>query len=51
MSEPNKKNTVAQKDKSKRTIKGLDIDKNEYQEIVLSNSNFPERDFFKKYYD
>lgn len=26
---------------------GVDIDKNEYKEIVLSNSNFPESSFFK----
>ena len=33
-------------------ITGLDIDKAEYQEIVLSNSNDPTRDFFKRdYYD
>ena len=33
-------------------IIGLDIDKREYQEIVLSNSNFPDRDYFKQnYYD
>ncbi len=33
-------------------IKSLDIDKAEYQEIVLSNSNFPERDYYKQnYYD
>lgn len=31
-------------------IKGLDIDKAEYQEIVLSNSNFPDRDYFKRDY-
>jgi len=33
------------------TINGVDIDKNEYHEIVLSNSNVPERDFYKNYYD
>jgi len=33
-------------------ISGLDIDKAEYQQIVLSNSNFPDRDYFKQnYYD
>lgn len=33
-------------------IKGLDIDKNEYQEIILSNSNHPDKDFYKQnYYD
>lgn len=35
-----------------KKITGLDIDKAEYQEIVLSNSNFPDRDYFKRsYYD
>lgn len=28
-------------------INSLDIDKREYQEIVLSNSNFPDRDSYK----
>jgi hypothetical protein len=28
---------------------GVDIDKNEYKEIVLSQSNQPENDFYKKY--
>jgi len=39
------------KDKIGITITGIDIDKNEYQEIVLSNSNFPEKDFSQDYYD
>ena len=30
---------------------GVDIDKNEYREIVLSQSNQPERSFYEKYYD
>lgn len=30
---------------------GVDIDKNEYREIVLSQSNNPDKDFYKKYYD
>lgn len=31
---------------------GIDIDKNEYHEIVLSNSNVPENDYIKRnYYD
>lgn len=30
---------------------GVDIDKNEYKEIVLSQSNQPERSFYEKYYD
>ena len=33
--------------KSNIKVSGLDIDKAEYQEIVLSNSNFPDRDYFK----
>lgn len=28
-------------------IKGLNIDKAEYQEIILSNSNHPDRDFYR----
>lgn len=38
--------------KKKINIKnlGVDIDKNEYREIVLSNSNFPEDAFFKRQY-
>ena len=53
MSEISKKskNDDIKNNKMKITIKGIDIDKNEYQEIVLSNSNFPEKDFFKSYYD
>ncbi len=41
MEEKNKK----KKNKFKINIKnmGIDIDKNEYREIVLSNSNHPER--------
>ena len=51
-----KKNTKpvqdAQKKKLNTKISSLNIDKNEYQEIVLSNSNIPDRDFFKNnYYD
>ncbi len=30
---------------------GVDIDKNEYKEIVLSQSNQPEKNFYEKYYD
>ena len=38
------------KNKKKFNLKniGVDVDKNEYREIVLSNSNFPEASFFKK---
>ena len=28
---------------------GVDIDKNEYREIVLSQSNHPENSFYQKY--
>lgn len=36
-----------------RNIKnmGIDIDKNEYCEIVLSNSNNPEKSYYKKDYN
>ena len=53
MSETKKiqKKEAIKKDDMDITITGIDIDKNEYHEIVLSNSNFPERDFFKSYYD
>ena len=39
------------KDELDITITGIDIDKNEYHEIVLSNSNVPEKDFYRSYYD
>jgi hypothetical protein len=45
------------KNKFDKQIVGLDIDKIEYQQIVLSNSNLPCRDYFKEdsfkqdYYD
>ena len=29
---------------------GVDIDKNEYKEIVLSQSNQPEKNFYEKYF-
>ncbi len=48
-------------DKKKKTDKkpefkstknmGIDIDKNEYHEIVLSNSNNPEKSYYKKNYN
>lgn len=37
--------------KNEINIQGIDIDKNEYQEIVLSNSNRPDKDFYRNYYD
>lgn len=30
---------------------GIDIDKNEYREIVLSDSNNPEKSYYKKDYN
>jgi hypothetical protein len=51
----NKKQQAQKVQKSKifnKEISSLDIDKREYQEIVLSHSNFPDRDYFKQnYYD
>ncbi len=39
----NKKNKPKKKKKFEVNIKGLNIDKAEYQEIILSNSNHPEK--------
>lgn len=38
-------------DKVKIDIKdmGVDIDKNEYREIILSQSNHPDKSFYDKY--
>jgi hypothetical protein len=51
----NKNQEIKKTDKTSKlniNIKSLDIDKAEYQEIVLSNTNFPDRDYFKQnYYD
>ena len=44
MSEENKKKNLKKKKKKFEVkIKGLNIDKAEYQEIILSNSNHPEK--------
>jgi hypothetical protein len=45
-----KKQTDKDKDK-KIDIKdmGVDIDKNEYREIVLSQSNHPDKSFYDRY--
>ena len=46
MTENNKKDNKKQNSKKKKfevKIKGLNIDKAEYQEIILSNSNHPEK--------
>lgn len=44
-----KKNNI--EDKVKIDIKdmGVDIDKNEYREIILSQSNHPDKSFYDKY--
>ena len=50
MSDKKNETKAVKKNKSfdfDKEIKGLDIDKNEYSEIVLSNSAFPDRDYFK----
>ena len=47
----NKNQEVKKNQKSKnfnKEIISLDIDKREYQDIVLSNSNFPDSDYFKQ---
>ena len=44
MAEENKKQSSKKKKKKFEVkIKGLNIDKAEYQEIILSNSNHPEK--------
>lgn len=48
MTSENKKEQPNKKKKEIKKITGLNIDKAEYQEIVLSNSNFPDRDYFKR---
>jgi len=48
--ENNKKQQTKINQKKKKNnykVVGLDIDKAEYQEIVLSNSNFPDKDLYK----
>lgn len=47
-------NNKKQNQKAKKSIKfdvkkaGLDIDKAEFQDLILSNSNDPARSFYKK---
>lgn len=41
----NKKKKTKKKFKTNIKTMGIDIDKNEYREIVLSQSNHPERSF------
>ena len=43
MSEEKKNTKPKKKKKFEVKIKGLNIDKAEYQEIILSNSNHPEK--------
>jgi len=54
MSEENQEQVLEpKKPKVKRVAEkdiGLNIDKMEYQEIVLSQSNFPDKDYFKRDY-
>jgi len=46
-----KKKQKDEKNKIKIDIKnmGVDIDKNEYREIVLSQSNHPDKSFYDQY--
>ncbi len=52
MNDKNNKKAQKTKTKPKKSIKnmGLDIDKNEYMEIILSNSNHPEATYKNKHY-
>lgn len=45
MENENKKVETPKKPEIK--IKGVDIDRAEYEEIILSNSNHPDKDFYK----
>jgi len=51
MKEKDKEKGSGKKPKIKVDIKkmGVDIDKNEYREIVLSNSNHPDKSFYERY--
>ena len=54
MQEDKNQNINKTKKINKTSIKnmGVDIDKNEFREIVLSNSNNPEKNYYKRdYYD
>lgn len=54
MTEEKKQNINKTKSQKKISIKnmGVDIDKNEYREIVLSNSNCPEKNYYiRDYFD
>ena len=44
-----KKNKKEKKIKIDIKNMGVDIDKNEYREIVLSQSNHPDKSFYDKY--
>lgn len=46
---PKKNNKLKKAPEIKTETMGVDIDKNEYREIVLSNSNRPENTFYKDY--
>jgi hypothetical protein len=43
----NKKQEPKQKSKININIKGIDINKAEYQQIVLSHTNFPDKSYSK----
>lgn len=45
-----KANKIKKKSKLNIKISGLDVDKAEYQQIVTSQSNFSDRNFFKRDY-
>lgn len=51
MTDKNQKKNI-KKENLKIDIKkmGVDIDKNEYREIVLSQSNHPDKSYYEKYY-
>jgi len=51
MDEKQKKETSDKKKKLNLKIDSLNIDKREYQEIVMSNSNFPDKNYSSRNYD
>lgn len=49
MEDKKKENPNKKPKKMKVDIKSLNIDKAEYREIILSNSNHPDKAFYKDY--
>lgn len=47
MQEKDKTNQNKKPQKPEIKIKGLNIDKAEYQQIILSNSNHPDKNFYR----